>query len=353
MKLYTKIDVLTAAKDRIRYAYENEPNVLVATSGGKDSTVVLELAIEIAREMGRLPVRAMFFDQESEYQGTVDYMRYLKTRPEIDLWWFQVPFILTNSTSLEEDNYLHCWKDGEKWMRDKEPDSIHENPYPDTNRFHKLYPKLNDYCYEGQFYLVFNGIRANESQIRTLLMYRKNPPYKNVRWSSVSSAGVKMYPIYDWTSKDVWKAMYEHDWKYNRIYDLMYKFGTKQTYMRVSSLIHETGHWALQGLHEMEPATYNALSTRINGVATYHTGGQEMYVPQHLPMAFSGWEEYRDYLLEHLIADEHKHKFAKRFENQEGETWAKEHVAEIILNDYEGVKNEHAARAIQVTKFKS
>lgn len=56
MKLYTKIDVLTAAKDRIRYAYENEPNVLVATSGGKDSTVVLELAIEIARPLGTMRI---------------------------------------------------------------------------------------------------------------------------------------------------------------------------------------------------------------------------------------------------------------------------------------------------------
>ena len=114
MKLYTNIDVLTAAKSRIRYAYEECKNVLISVSGGKDSTVVLELSIEIAREMGRLPVIATFLDQESEYEGTIDYMRYLQTRPaEIKLWWWQIPFVLTNSTSSETDNYLHCWKPGE------------------------------------------------------------------------------------------------------------------------------------------------------------------------------------------------------------------------------------------------
>lgn len=113
MKLYTNIDVLTAAKSRIRYAYEECKNVLISVSGGKDSTVVLELSIEIAREMGRLPVIATFLDQESEYEGTIDYMRYLQTRPdEIKLWWWQIPFVLTNSTSSETDNYLHCWKPG-------------------------------------------------------------------------------------------------------------------------------------------------------------------------------------------------------------------------------------------------
>lgn len=353
MKIYTDIDVLTAAKSRMRYIYEEFDNVLIATSGGKDSTVVLELAIETAREMGKLPIRAFWLDQESEYQGTVDYMRYLKTRPEIDLWWFQVPFVLTNSVSLENDNYLHCWKPGEKWMREKEPDSIHENPYPKVTRFHKLIAKLNAYCFDEQYHAVLMGIRANESQTRMILMHKHVPAYKNIRWCSHGENGLRMYPIYDWGTKDVWKAIYEHGWEYNHVYDLMYKYGKKQTFMRVSSILHETGHWAIDGLHEMEPETYNALSQRVNGVATYHTGGQELYVPSRLPSVFSSWQEYRDYLLKHLIAEEHKAKFQNRIDKQSGELWAQQHVKEIIINDYEGVTNGNAARAIQVKEFQS
>jgi len=316
---------------------------MVSISGGKDSTVVLELAIEAARELGRLPVMACFLDQESEYQSTVEHMRYLRTRTdEIDLRWFQVPFILTNSVELGSDNYLHCWKEGEKWMREKEPGTIHENP---TNivRFHKIYPKLHDILWDNKFYMDFNGIRAQESQRRFLLQFKGDPIYKNCRWASRQGTGIKLYPIYDWVTSDVWKAIYEHKWVYNSIYDKMYKYGYRRTNMRVSSLIHETAHWNLQGLHEIEPDTYDRLSQRIGGIGTYHTGGAELYVLKDLPVAFGSWTEYRDYLLEHLIEDPaHQEMFRHRWAKQEGEKFAREHVSEVILNDYEGVKNKNA-----------
>ncbi len=351
MRLYTTMNVLEAARKRVLWAFRECPNIMVSVSGGKDSTVALELAIEAARELGRLPVKATFLDQESEYQGTVEYMRYLQTRPEVDLVWFQVPFILTNSLEFGEDNYLHCWKEGEKWMRDKEPGTIHENP-TDIIRFHKIYPALHDWIWNNQFYMDFNGIRAVESQRRFLLQFKGEPVYKQCRWASRQGTGIKLYSIYDWNVSDVWKAIYEHGWKYNVIYDKMYKYGYRRPNMRVSSLIHETAHWNLQGLHEIEPETYDRLSQRIGGIATYHTGGSELYIPKDLPVAFKSWLEFRDYLLEKLIATEEQRKiFRHRWLKQTGEKYAREHVTEIVLNDYEGVKNKNARTNNESKKF--
>lgn len=352
MKLYTNMNVLEAARKRVRWAFEECPNLMVSTSGGKDSTVSLELAIEAARDLGRLPVLACFLDQESEYQGTVDYMRYLMTRTdEVKLVWFQVPFVLTNSLELNSDNYLHCWAEGEKWMREKEPYTIHENPTSET-RFHKIYPKLHDWIWNDEFYMDFNGIRAQESQRRFLLQFKGEPIYKNCRWASRQGTGIKMYPIYDWATSDVWKAIYEHGWVYNSIYDKMYKYGYRRVNMRVSSLIHETAHWNLQGLHEIEPDTYDHLSMRIGGIGTYHTGGSELFIPKNLPLAFKSWAEYRDYLLEHLISDEnHRAMFRHRWSKQLGEKFARAHVTEIVLNDYEGVKNKNAKTNDESTRF--
>lgn len=69
MKVYKKQSVYDAALDRIRYLFDEFPNVIVGFSGGKDSTVVLELALIVAREKNRLPLDVLFIDQEAEWQA--------------------------------------------------------------------------------------------------------------------------------------------------------------------------------------------------------------------------------------------------------------------------------------------
>lgn len=49
----TNRSVFEAALDRIRYCYDNFDEVIVNVSGGKDSTICLELAIMVAREKGK------------------------------------------------------------------------------------------------------------------------------------------------------------------------------------------------------------------------------------------------------------------------------------------------------------
>lgn len=352
MKIYTNINVLDAVRARMHRLYSEEQNICVSVSGGKDSTVMMELAIEAARSLGRLPIDAMFFDQEAEYDATIDYMRYLQTRSEeIKLYWFQIPFVLTNSTSLGEDNYLHAWREGETWLRDKEPNTIHECKLK-AKRFHSIIAELGDWIYDYKTHFSLIGIRADESRIRTRLMARAIPAYKDIRWASFNNHGYNMYPMYDWKTQDIWKYIYENNIVYNKVYDNMYRAGVRRTNMRVSSLIHETGHWALKELHKIEPDTYSKLSERIDGVADYHTGGYHLFVPKELPVMFSNWVEYRDYLLEKLIAPEHQEQFRKRFDKYPNiDDYARGQVAELVLNDYEGVKNGNAQAARDYNKF--
>ena len=59
MKVYSKKNVFDCALDRIRWVFrEFNGNLIVSISGGKDSTVVMELALMVMRELketGELP----------------------------------------------------------------------------------------------------------------------------------------------------------------------------------------------------------------------------------------------------------------------------------------------------------
>jgi predicted phosphoadenosine phosphosulfate sulfurtransferase len=126
MKVYKNKDVYSEALDRIRLIYDEFPNVVVSFSGGKDSTVVLELTKIVARERGKLPVPVMWLDQECEFEATAEYVKRVMYDPEIDPMWMQIPFKLQNATSNTE-SWLNVWGEGEQWVREQDPISIKEN----------------------------------------------------------------------------------------------------------------------------------------------------------------------------------------------------------------------------------
>jgi predicted phosphoadenosine phosphosulfate sulfurtransferase len=70
-------------------------------SGGKDSAVIFELAKLVAAELGRLPLKCFWLDQEAEWLATEDYMRGVMHAPEVRPYWFQIPFRLTNALSSQ------------------------------------------------------------------------------------------------------------------------------------------------------------------------------------------------------------------------------------------------------------
>lgn len=346
MKFYTEDNVWDAALKRIRYIFENEENIYVSSSGGKDSTVVTELAIKVARDMGRLPVNVAFLDQESEYQSTVDYFRKLKQRPEVKLYWFQVPFNLGSNVTTGDQIYLHAWRPEEKdkWMRKQEPDSIHDygpcNEGPDM-RFHRCVDLMGDYIFGlDSRYMALLGLRADESLTRYSLMCKKSCVYKNIQWASRVNHrdnAYKCYPIYDWCTSDIWKAISTNHWSYNGAYDEMFKIGLSPNTMRVSSLIHETGVHELKILQRIEHKTWEKLSQRVYGLNTFkHLHSSDMYSMHKLPAFFSSWNEYRDYLLDKICTDEARAIFVKAFKHDwdtDDIKCLKAQVNTIIMND--------------------
>ncbi len=116
MRLYNSQNVYDAALERINFLFDEFPNVVVGFSSGKDSVVVLNLALQVATERNRLPLKVMFLDQELEWEATIDLVKKVMYSPVIDPMWLQIPFKLFNATSGEEQ-WLHVWGEGEELLR--------------------------------------------------------------------------------------------------------------------------------------------------------------------------------------------------------------------------------------------
>lgn len=298
---YLDKTVLEAALDRIRWVYENHDHVGVNYSGGKDSTVVLGLTLQVARELGRTPVDVLFIDQEAEWQATIEHMRVIRELPDVKLWWFQMPMRISSAVSPYVQ-WLQCWENGATWMREKEPDAYAVNDLG-TPTFKDLFAAWQRKYHSGESAGQIAGVRTEESPARRLGL----TTYETRRGQTWGSRGSKTelhytwYPIYDWRLPDVWKAIHEHGWPYNELYDTLYRYGVPPRKMRVSSLHHESALSTLFMLQEVEPETWDAMSARLVGVnAAGHLDWSGFKVTE-LPSMFRSWEEYRDHLLENLI----------------------------------------------------
>lgn len=330
MNIYLNKTVYEAAKERIRFVYDEFKNVIVNFSGGKDSTCVLHLAIEVAKEKNRLPVNVFFFDQEAEWDMNIDYIREVMAMPEVNPMWFQIPFKINNAASGEE-NWLHCWEEGKEWIREKEPIAItHWESTGKEEEFYAMMDMLPEQYFSGEPVASLIGMRTEETPKRKIAITEGKAMYKWVIWCSKPRKNKYNFnPIYDWSVSDVWKYIHDNKFKYCKIYDYMYQYGVPIRNMRVSNVTHETAIQSLYIMQEIESDLYNRLTKRLKGISTISQMKDDAFSIKELPYMFNDWEEYRDYLTEKLISEKDKKIFKKVYKSP----YAGRYKQNKLLND--------------------
>jgi len=312
VKVYTDKNVIESAKDRIGWLYDEFENVVVNVSGGKDSTVLFHLALEVARDRDRLPLKIQWIDQEAEWQSTVDIIEKWMTHEDTEPYWFQIPMKITNATS-DDDDFLNCWYPDEDWMRERHEISIKENNYG-TERFSDLYGAIAREEHLPQKTVMLSGVRSEESPRRHMGITRQET-YKGRTWGrqyQFSDKLFTMYPLYDLSYSDIWKYIHDNNIEYNDVYDFQFKKGRNIQNMRVSNLHHETAVDSLWDMAEFEPETHDALVDRMDGIHAATSVGEDEYFPDDLPHMFRDWREYRNFLLAKLVDNEEHYKNFKR-----------------------------------------
>lgn len=269
------IDVLTAAKQRISWTFDEFENIYCSFSAGKDSGVMMHLVCQEARARGRR-VAVFFLDWEAQFTLTIDYARRMFKQYEdvIDPYWIAVPIKTWNACSMHEPEWT-AW-DPEKrnlWVREPEPISITNGlmvPFwYEGIMFEEFVPRFGEWFASGEKCAAFVGIRAQESLNRFRTLARDKPMYDGRPYTTNVVDDVwNVYPIYDWTTEDIWTFNAVTGADYNKLYDRMHQAGMTIHQMRICEPFGDESRKGLWLYQVIEPAIWARLVMRVNGANT-------------------------------------------------------------------------------------
>ena len=314
---YMSCNVYEATQQRLRLIFEEFDNIYVSFSGGKDSSLLLNLTLDFRRKYYPEKKIGVFHqDFEAQYTVTTEFIErtFERIKDEIEPYWVCLP-MATRTALSSYQMYWYPWDDTkeEAWVR---PMPQHEyvinlknNPMT-TYRYRMHQEDLAKQF--GRWYRISHGdkktvcllgMRADESLQRYSGFLNKKYGYKGECWVSNEFKNVWCAsPLYDWTLSDVWHANFLFHYDYNRLYDLYYMAGLKVSQMRVASPFNDYSKDSLNLYRVIDPEIWTKLVGRVQGAnfASIYGRSKAMgYRNVTLPAGHT-WESYTRFLLDTL-----------------------------------------------------
>lgn len=352
-KVYKDINVYDAAILRYQTVLREFDNYYVSVSGGKDSSIMLQLMAQEARKAGKR-FSVLYIDLEAQYKATIDHVNDLidATRDVVDEWyWVAMPLSLRNAVSAIQPKWI-CWdkKDREKWVRDcpsRRDDIIlcTEDDHPEGwdwffrgmefEEFIQWFAKWYNEKHGGKTAAGI-GIRSDESlnRFRTIISGTKER-YKDYGWTTRAHCKSEaldcwnFYPLYDWRTEDDWTAVARYGLLFNEIYELMNKNGVSIYEQRLCQPYGDDQRKGLDQFRTLEPETWEKVLDRVEGVNfgnIYCRSSLLGNIRSEKPDGMT-WEQYAVFLLESIgmYAPEVRDHYYKKistflvwYEKQEG-----------------------------------
>lgn len=274
--------VYDASLDRFRYLYDNFDTVVVSFSGGKDSMAILEVALVVARERNE-PLNAVFWDEEALLDPTVEYIQSVANRPDVNFFWYCVPFRCRNSASRSEP-FFYPWNPAKRdvWCRDLPPEAItnFDGFVPGGGHSDQAVQVWPPEVY-GRVALAL-GRRAEESVQRyNIYALARHAPMWIGRGAKGPGSNIYLCdPLYDWHVYDVWLAAKKYGWEYNKAYDWLTRYGWPLRKQRLAHIFTEESAFAGPVWQQLDPIMWDRLVSRVDGAATLgRYGDTKLYKP--------------------------------------------------------------------------
>lgn len=317
-KKYLEKNVLNATIERLEIIFQNFENIYFSFSGGKDSSVMIQLANKVAKKMNK-KFDVLFIDLEAQYRYTIEHVEELKHLPQIrDFYHIALPIALRNAVSVLQPKWI-CWEEESKhlWVRSMPENciNIHNCPFPwfkkgeEFEEFILQFASWYQEKYQGTVACGI-GIRTDESlnRFRTIAFQDKKITFKGYHWTTKLKINEKhidvynFYPLYDWATEDIWGAVSQLDLEFNYIYELMYKNGVSIYEQRLCQPYGDDQRNGLDQFKALEYDTWSKVLNRVNGVnfgniycKTTALGNIKSSKPE-----FMTWQEYTVFLLESI-----------------------------------------------------
>lgn len=243
-RLTTLIDTALADLDRW---FTEHPTAYVAISGGKDSTVCLDLARQV-----RPDVEAAFFDSGLEFPQTLRYLDKIREH-----WGTQIHVFPAQPTALEVMVANGSWEHGAYKT--------------DQNLLHQaciLTPLSAAQRALGRASVY--GLRADESRTRLALLGKtKGYVTKHDRHGNLEQS--YLAPIWRWSHEEVHAYLGQRQIPLNPIYPALFRLGVPERRARVGMLVDgwalDQGRWALA--HALAPDLCRVVETHLPALAEF------------------------------------------------------------------------------------
>lgn len=324
------MNVYEASTKRIEEAILTHDDFYVSFSGGKDSGVLLNLVIEVATRLNRLPVKTVFSDLEIIFEETSRYTQSQMDRSEVEPYWLCLAEIENNASSVYQRYFKYWGKNEQPWARDMPtmPYVIHEDNIPEwlapyyTNRSSNEWTitRFGEALCDktgAKDVANFIGMRDDESYGRLMnVRCMKNRDKKNphtYRYIHKDPRTWICLPIHDWKVADIWHYYAVNKLDYNRVYDAMWKMGIPVHEQRTCFAFGEEQSKTLNQWCVIEPDTWDRMVYRVQGVnfgkIYNHTriNSGKVKKPENLT-----WKEYTKVLMASL-PDDARNIFEEKF----------------------------------------
>lgn len=258
-RLESSINVLDAAKQRIRNLFACGCKVYLSFSSGKDSLCMSSLTYDLILqgEIDKNLLTIIFVDEEGLYPSMVDAaMRWRKKFMGIGVpfIWLCLPLKQVSVIDrLSANESWITWEPGKEgvWMRDPPPFAVMSHPvleYPGQMNYQTF---CRNAFADG---IQMIGLRTAESLTRLQCVSRRN--------MAKAKPGDPFYPIYDWKDNDVWLYIKERGPEFPEIYMRLYEAGASKRNLRLCAFFGDCGTQGLRWIAETDDKLWERIQKR-------------------------------------------------------------------------------------------